>query len=247
MSVLVLGGTAEARALAQELHTRDVSVVSSLAGAVRRPRLPMGEVRIGGFGGVPGLFAYLRETDTRVVIDATHPFADRISANAAAACAEASMPLLRLERPGWTDHPLATTWAWVTDHDAAARAAAGQHGPVLLTTGRRHLERFVAPLAEHRVLVRVVDPVEIELPPNWEVRESRGPYDLDSERDLLHKNGVRVLVTKDSGGEHTVAKLLAAHDIGAHTVVVRRPPAAPGVATVTSVLDAVAWVSQQPT
>ena len=120
MSVLVLGGTAEARALAERLVAEGVEVLTSLAGRVVRPRLPVGEVRIGGFGGVEGLAHHLRSTVPQVVVDATHPFAAQISRHAATACAGVGIPLLRLQRPGWSADPLADTWAWVGSHDDAA-------------------------------------------------------------------------------------------------------------------------------
>ena len=111
--VLLLGGTSEARALAACLVTDGIDVTSSLAGRVARPRLPVGAVRIGGFGGVEGLRAALADYD--LVVDATHPFARGMSANAAAACAAEGIPLLRLERPGWEPRP---EWHYADGHDA---------------------------------------------------------------------------------------------------------------------------------
>ena len=196
MRVLLLGGTAEARELAAALVDADVDVVSSLAGRVARPRLPLGSVRVGGFGGVAGLTAALDGYDA--VVDATHPFAATISASAAHACGDTGVPLLRLARPGWETHPAAGHWHWVPSHDAAAATAAADHGPVFLTTGRQSLDRFVGPLASRTVLVRVVDPVTDPLPPGWTVLLSRGPYEVAQERDLMVTHGVRVLVTRAS-------------------------------------------------
>ncbi|MGH3745055.1 MAG: precorrin-6A/cobalt-precorrin-6A reductase, partial [Mycobacteriales bacterium] len=133
VSVLVLGGTAEARALAQRLDEEAIGFVSSLAGRVRRPRLPVGQTRIGGFGGADGLATHLREHRVGAVVDATHPFAEGISANAAVACRAAGVPLLRLARAGWAGQPGAGRWHWVDDHDGAARAAARLGSRVLLT------------------------------------------------------------------------------------------------------------------
>lgn len=242
MSVLLLGGTAEARALAADLDARGMRFVSSLAGRVARPRLPVGETRVGGFGGVEGLATYLTEHGVTAVVDATHPFATGMSANAAAACARTGVPLVRLARPGWADEPGADRWHWVDDHDAAARTAATLGHRVLLTTGRQRLDRFTGPLAAHAVVARVVDPVTEPLPDGWEVLLDRGPYTLERERDLLRTHRTEVLVTKDSGGDHTRAKLDAADALGVAVVVVRRPPAEPGVETVTDVAATVDWL-----
>ncbi|MGW3484462.1 cobalt-precorrin-6A reductase [Rhodococcus indonesiensis] len=240
MTVLVLGGTGEARALAARLETAGVAYLSSLAGRVRNPRLPVGEVRIGGFGGVEGLQQYLRGNGIDRVVDATHPFAARISGNAATACVAAGVPLLRLARPGWTG---AADWTWVDDHDAAAVAAAAGTS-VFLSTGRQTLDRFVGPLARHRVLVRVVEPLDLDVPASWTVLLARGPYTVDGERALLAGHDVDVLVTKDSGGDLTRAKLDAAAELGVRVVVVRRPPSPPGVPTVPTVAEAVAWATE---
>jgi precorrin-6A/cobalt-precorrin-6A reductase len=245
MRVLVLGGTGEARELARALHERGTDLVSSLAGRVERPRLPVGETRLGGFGGVEGLADYLRFEGIAVVVDATHPFATGISANAAAACAAAGVPLLRLARPGWSGEPGAMRWLWVDSHEEAARAAAALGGRVLLTTGRQNLDRFVDPLAHHRVLVRVVDPVEGPLPDGWATVLDRGPYSLERERELMREHRIDVLVTKDSGGSYTRAKLDAADGLGIEVVVVRRPAPEPGVESVSDVDAAVRWLSSR--
>lgn len=238
--VLLLGGTAEARELAGVLVAAGHDVTTSLAGRVARPRLPVGEVRIGGFGGVQGLRAALASYD--VVVDATHPFAATISAHAAAACGAEMpvVPLLRLARPGWCGD-----FAWVSSHAEAAAAAAACSRP-FLTVGRQSLGDFVGPLADHPVLARVVDPPQIELPPSWTVLLSRGPYELDAESALLRERRIDVLVTKDSGGAHTEAKLAAARLLGVPIVVVRRPPAPAGVVTVEDVAAAARWVADRP-
>jgi precorrin-6A/cobalt-precorrin-6A reductase len=241
--VLLLGGTAEARELAAALLGADVDVVSSLAGRVARPRLPVGSVRVGGFGGVEGLTAVLDGYDA--VVDATHPFAATISASAATACGHADVPLLRLARPGWGAHPAAGRWHWVASHEEAAATAAVAGGPVFLTTGRQTLHRFVGPLEARTVLVRVVDPVTDPLPPGWTVLLSRGPYEASQERDLMVSHGVRVLVTKDSGGPHTQGKLDAADGLGLTVVVVRRPTPPAGVEEVSDVPGAVRWLARR--
>ncbi|AXH93504.1 cobalt-precorrin-6A reductase [Micromonospora sp. WMMD718] len=244
MRILVLGGTGEARALAASLVDDGAVVVTSLAGRVARPRLPVGQVRVGGFGGIAGLAAYLAETRVRAVVDATHPFAEKISANAAAACPAAGVPLLRLERPGWAARPEASAWYWAGDHSEAARVAAGLGDRPFLTVGRQSLAHFVEPLRRHACLVRVVDEPDIVLPVSWKLLRSRGPYTLAHEREVMA--GTDVLVTKDSGGDHTVAKLEVAAERAMPVVIVRRagPPA--GVPLVRDVDAALAWVRALP-
>lgn len=243
MSVLILGGTAEARDLAVLLQEGGLRFSSSLAGRVARPRLPVGEVRVGGFGGIDGLRRHLTEAGVAAVVDATHPFAAGISANAAAACAAAEVPLLRLERPGWAAAPGADGWHWVDDHDEAAATASRVGRRPFLTIGRQSLDRFVGPLAGHHALVRVVDPPEVGLPASWRLLLNRGPYSVEGERELFADHGVDVLVTKDSGGGHTWSKMAVADELGVPVVVVRRPGSAPGVPVVDSAAAAAEWAS----
>jgi precorrin-6A/cobalt-precorrin-6A reductase len=152
------------------------------------------------------------------------------------------VPLLRLARRGWANDPRAARWHWAADHDDAATIAAGLGTVVLLTTGRQNLHRFTTPLVAHRVFARVVDPVDHALPPRWTVLLERGPYELDGERRLMVRCGVEVLVTKDSGGEHTRAKLVAADQLGVEVVVVRRPEPQHGVESVSDVAEALRWL-----
>lgn len=240
MNLLVLGGTGEARELAVLLEDAGVVFESSLAGRVVRPRLPVGPVRVGGFGGPEGLARHLRERGVTAVVDATHPFAAGISANAAAACAETAVPLLRLQRPGWAAAAEAEAWHWVEDHEQAAEVTATLGPRPLLTIGRQQLHRFVGPLASADVLARVVDEPDLELPPSWRYLLDRGPYDLAGESALLADRDV--LVTKDSGGAWTWPKMAAATGLGIPIVVVRRPPVPEGVEQVSDPAAAARWV-----
>lgn len=239
--ILILGGTAEARALAGELDARGVRVISSLAGRVSAPRLPAGEVRIGGFGGPGALAHWLVEHGISAVVDATHPFAQRISASAVRAGADAKVPLLRLERPGWQAGP-DDRWHWVGDlPQAAARVIELDPARVLLTTGRQGLEAFADDDARW-FLIRCVDPPAPPLPADHEVILDRGPYMLEGELSLIETHRIDVLVTKDSGGALTQAKLAAARLRGLPVVIVARPPR-PHVTCVSTVTQAAAWVT----
>jgi len=240
-TVLVLGGTAEARALAARLDGRPgLRVVSSLAGRVSRPVLPAGEVRVGGFGGAAGLAAWTRAEGVRAVVDATHPFAQTISANAAQACARAGVPLLRLARPAWTARP-GDDWRVAGSLEEAAALLPALGSRVFLTTGRQGLSVF-ASLDELWFLIRCVDPPSGPMPARGEVLLARGPYARDDERALMRRFGVEVLVTKNSGGALTEGKLDAARDLGLPVVMVSRPVPAPGVPSVADVAGAVGWV-----
>jgi len=235
--ILLLGGTAEARELAAALDDRGVVVISSLAGRVARPRLPAGSVRIGGFGGPKALARWLDEHHVGAVIDATHPFAERISASAAEACNATGVPRLLLERPGWTEDA-GDRWHPVEDLDAAAALLPRLGRRALLTTGRQGLERF-ATVKGVWFLIRCVDPPEPPLPESHELLLDRGPYTQAGEGALIDAHEIDVIVTKDSGGEMTRPKLDAARERSLPVIVVRRPPRPPGdrVPTVAAALE----------
>ncbi|WP_240965732.1 cobalt-precorrin-6A reductase [Streptomyces zingiberis] len=218
-------------------------VTSSLAGRVARPRLPAGEVRVGGFGGPEGLARWLREQRVDALIDATHPFADTITRHAARAAADAHVPLLVVRRPGWVAGP-GDDWRPAASLDAAARLLPSLGGRVLLTTGRTGLAAF-AGLTGPWFLIRTVDPPDPPLPPRHRLLLARGPFTLDGERELLREHRVDVLVTKDSGGDATAAKLTAARLAGLPVVLVRRPEPPAGVPLVTGEDEALEWLRER--
>ena len=228
--VLILGGTAEARALAKALVDAGVRVVSSLAGRVRDPALPVGEVRVGGFGGAAGLAAWVRDHDVAAVVDATHPFASTMTAHAVDACAATGVELVVLRRPGWPPEP---DWVWAGSVPAAAALLPSLGKRAFLTTGRTSLAAFAG--LDLEFLVRCVDPPTGPLPHRVHVLLDRGPFTVDGERALLRDHGIDVLVTKDSGGSLTSAKLAAARAEGVQVLVVRRPPLPAGVDAVDTV------------
>jgi precorrin-6A/cobalt-precorrin-6A reductase len=238
MTIVILGGTAEAHQLAAALVADGVDVVSSLAGRVRSPRLPPGRVRIGGFGGVDGLAEYLLQQRAAALVDATHPFAAMISGNAVQAANRTGTPLVRLERPGWGEHPRARSWIWVPDA-AAARVAADSACRPFLTTGRQSLAEFDS-WADRDVLVRLVDLPTKPLSERWTIITSRGPYTYASERQIIDEYAIDVLLTKDSGGPHTVATLDAAGDLDLPVVIIARPEHPP-VRIFSTVAEASAW------
>ncbi|MFJ6572709.1 cobalt-precorrin-6A reductase [Streptomyces sp. NPDC091292] len=233
--ILVLGGTTEARRLAATLtgtpgetsgdtsgDTSGVRVTTSLAGRVSRPGDLPGEVRVGGFGGTEGLAAWLREHRVSALVDATHPFAATISEHAVRAADAAGVPAVLLRRPGWLPGP-GDRWHDAASLDGAARRLPALGNRVFLTTGRTGLAAFAA-LDGLRFLVRSVEPPAPPLPRHAEVLLARGPFTVEGETALLRDRRIDVLVTKDSGGTATAAKLTAARTLGVPVLVVRRPP-----------------------
>ncbi|NMO53297.1 cobalt-precorrin-6A reductase [Actinoplanes sp. TBRC 11911] len=236
-TVLILGGTRDARELAGSLpgHT----VISSLAGRTTSPLLPPGEVRVGGFGGAEGLASFLRTRRVDVLVDATHPFAARISANAAVAAQVTGVPLLVLQRPGWVPGP-GDDWRRVRDLSQAAAELPGLGERVFLTTGRQEMAAFAA-VKECWFLARSIEPPEPPMPQRLAVIRDRGPFTLDGERNILKDHRIDVLVTKDSGGP--APKLSAARERGIPVLVVDRPSAPPGTETAATVPEAAATIA----
>jgi precorrin-6A/cobalt-precorrin-6A reductase len=245
--LLILGGTSEGRALAHAVHTANphVHLITSLAGVTEpAPDLP-GEVRSGGFGGADGLATYIKDNAINALIDATHPFAQRITENAMQACAQTDTPYLRLDRPEWT-MPADTDVVFVPDAHEAARLVARTSAAALLTIGRKDLAAFEG-VAKVKLVVRVIEQPDTGLKLNNAAYViARPPFTLDGEVALMQAYGIDTVVTKASGGDATRAKLDAAAAVGARLVVLRRPPAPdtePGFGRVFNVEDAVAWVS----
>ncbi|MFF7933613.1 cobalt-precorrin-6A reductase [Streptomyces sp. NPDC007940] len=239
--ILILGGTTEARELAAGLASRPgVRVTTSLAGRVTRPGAVAGEVRIGGFGGVAGLADWIREEQVDALVDATHPFARAITAHAVRAAAATGVRCVVLRRPGWRPGP-GDRWHQVDSLEEAARLLPSLGRRVFLTTGRTELAAF-AHLTELHFVVRSVELPEPPMPPHTEVLLARGPFTVADESTLLYDHCIDVLVTKDSGGAATSAKLTAARELALPVVVVRRPPLPDGVTAVPDVASVERWL-----
>ncbi|ABD87442.1 cobalt-precorrin-6A reductase [Rhodopseudomonas palustris] len=238
LRVLILGGTADANRLAQALASaQGIDAVLSYAGRTDHPTPPPIAWRVGGFGGVDGLVDYLRAEDIARVVDATHPFAAQMSAHAVAACAQAGVPLLALERKPW-QRQSGDRWIEVDDLQAAAVALGKAPRRVFLGIGRMHLKIF-ADYPQHDYLVRLVDPPRVPLPlPDAQVIVARGPFDRASDRAMLSDFHADCVVAKNAGGDAASAKIEAARDLALPVVMVRRPfvPARHSVETVDDVL-----------
>lgn len=240
--VLILGGTTQARALAEALaeppEGAGLRVTTSLAGRVDRPVVPPGALRVGGFGGVDGLAGWLCEHDVDALVDATHPFADRISANAVAAAARTGTPLLVLTRPAW--EPVdGDDWRYVDTVEQAAELVHDVGERALITTGRQSAPLFLTAARARRtagrpaaaLVIRCVQAPDTPPDPPDQLILDRGPFTLGGERNLLRDRQIDVLVTKNSGGPAAAPKLAAARELGLPVVVVDRPGAVTGPAT----------------
>nr|WP_294548227.1 cobalt-precorrin-6A reductase [uncultured Rhodopila sp.] len=241
MRLLILGGTTEASSLVRRIAERtDLQPVLSFAGRTQSPVTPPIPFRVGGFGGVAGLEAYLTEHGIRAVIDATHPFAAQMSQHAAAACGRLGVPLAVFTRPAWR-RQIGDRWTGVAGMAAAARALGEQPRRVFLTIGGLQLAAF-AEAPQHHYIVRTIDPPDaVRLLPSHRLILARGPFSLDDEIALMRDEKVDALVTKNSGGAATEAKLAAARALGIEMIVVERPEA--GAVPVYETLDGIlAWI-----
>ncbi len=242
--ILLLGGTGESRALAARLaECEGLEVITSLAGRTEHPLAIPGSLRIGGFGGVDALARYLTHEKIDLLIDATHPFAERISENAEAACRRSGTARLVLSRAAWQAVE-GDRWIAVADAQAAAEALKGLARQVFLSVGRQELEAF-EDLRDIWFLVRMIDAPRGDLPlKNYEVVLGRGPFETNGERALILLHGIQALVTKNSGGEATYAKIAVARELGLPVVMIERPPGKESE-TAESVDEALEWISQR--
>lgn len=230
----------EASALAAALAERGIPATLSYMGRVERPKPQPVPVRVGGFGGVPGLVDWLRAQGVTHLVDATHPFAARMSANAVAAAAETGVPLVALVRPAWAPGP-GDRWQRVPDIAGAVAALDGEGRRVMLAIGRMHLAEFAA-RPQHDYLLRLVDPPTEPPPlPRHTVVIDRGPFSAAADRALMVEHRVELVVSKNAGGAGAVAKLEAARDLGLPVLMIDRPtvPPRPEVGSVGAVLD---WI-----
>ena len=243
MRVLILGGTGEAAELVAKLaNIQGVEVITSLAGRTRKPSVPLGDVRIGGFGGVAGLANYLHEMKIDLLIDATHPFATQMALNAANAATTVNIPRIKLIRPPWQQVP-GDRWLEVDNIKSAATVLEHQAKRVFLTVGRQEIGAF-AHLHQIWFLMRMIDPPESNtaVPPGRLLCD-RGPFHLDDEREILIHHQIDTIVSKNSGGDATYAKIIAARELKLKVVMVKRPPLPPGE-QVTTIDQAVLWLLQ---
>jgi precorrin-6A/cobalt-precorrin-6A reductase len=220
--ILLLGGTTEANLMAEAIGKAGLTAVYSYAG---RTEAPMGQpihMRVGGFGGVAGLRAYLKAEGITHVIDATHPFAARMSTNAVVACEAEGVSLIALERAPWVAGE-GDRWTPVPDIAAAVAALSGPSQRVFLAIGRQHLDLFAAQ-PQHQYLLRLVDAPTDPLPmPLTKVVVARGPFDLSGDTALMRDHGTEVIVAKNAGGKGAVAKIAAARALGLPVVMIDRP------------------------
>ena len=244
LRVLVLGGTSDGFELATLLQAERarIDVISSLAGRTATPLVPPGTVRIGGFGGVDGLATYLQSERIDAVIDATHPFAATISRNAVIACERVGVPLVAWERARW-EPTAGDRWIRVPDFAHAARRAREIGTRIFLTIGRQELAAFAA-IADRWFLVRAIEPPQVALPPQHTLVLARGPFSYADECAIVREHAVDCIVTKDSGGSGTSAKLAAARERGIPVVIVDRPEPS-GARTVHALPPLLAWLGER--
>lgn len=242
--LLILGGTTEGADLARGLadwHGGKIDVTTSLAGRTRTPEPLPGKVRVGGFGGAGAMADYLRVHRIDAVVDATHPFAAQISANAVTACEFAGVPRLAVVRPEWQPQP-GDQWIFFDTVAALAEALPRYGRRAFLTVGSQELAAF-ARLADLWFLVRLVDPPAAPLPlAECQIVTGRGPFAEADERHLMASYAIDVLVTRASGGSATAPKLAAARRLGLPVTMIRRPPPPPGP-MVENAAAAIIWIT----
>ncbi len=241
--ILVLGGTGDAaKVIAQVALLPNVAVIASLAGRTPRPNIPsVGQVRLGGFGGVAGLIEFLQTEQIDLLVDATHPFAAQISHNAAVAAATCQIPRVLFNRPGW-EQQAGDRWIEVANHKAAAAILPELATRIFLTIGRQELKAF-ADLGSLWFLMRMITPPDPPIPPG-EVILQQGPFTIAAEKQLMQAHGIEAIVSKNSGGNATYAKIIAARELGLPVVMIPRPMLPEG-AVVQDIDAAVAWVQQR--
>ena len=224
MKILILGGTEEARALAEALVQMGHEVTTSLAGRTSQPLVPKGELRVGGFGGPEGLAAYLQREGVHRLVDASHPYAVQMAYNAVAAAQAANVPLVRLLRPAWTE-PQYAFWYHVENSEQAAEGLP-PGARVMMTVGHKDIGIFLA-REDCTFVVRTIEPMDFDLPPHAETLVSRPPYFVGAETELLKSQAITHLITKNSGGVQTEAKLRAAQQLRIAVVMIARPELPP--------------------
>lgn len=212
--------------LARLLAEAGAEAIFSYAGRTDKPMAQPLPTRVGGFGGVAGLVAYLRAEKITHVVDATHPFAAQMSTNAVHACAEAGVPLVGLERPGWPQSE-GDRWTYVPDMASAVASLPDQGARVFLAIGKQHVGDFAGKPANF-YLLRLVDPPTVPLPmPEAMAVIARGPFDMASDRQLLEDHEITHIVAKNSGGSGARAKLDAARALGLPVILIDRPKVPP--------------------
>ncbi|RLQ88273.1 cobalt-precorrin-6A reductase [Notoacmeibacter ruber] len=229
---LILGGTADARQLAFLLENEGYEVLLTLAGVTRSPRDQGVPVRIGGFGGAAGLARYLREHRFDLLIDATHPYAARISANAVEAAGRANLPIIALRRAAWESQK-GDDWHDVPDLTSALSALGTQPKRIFVALGRKEIAEL-SDAAHHHYVIRSVDPIDAaNAPPKRHEIRGRGPFPIEAERELLRHQQIDAIICKNSGGSSAAAKLHAARELGLPVFMLVRPtlPEVPSAST----------------
>lgn len=238
--ILLLAGTAEARALAEALSGAGIAACASFAGAVAeidRIALPH---RVGGFGGEAGFRRYLSEEGITAVIDATHPFAAQITPRTARVCGDLGLPYLRLQRPAWQAGE-GDRWTFVARPEDLPRVIP-QGARVFLSVGRKELARYQG-LEGREVVLRSIDPPG-DLPDGWRCVQGRPPFPVEEEKALFALTGIEWVVTKNAGGASSMAKLVAARQLGLAVAMIERPPLPEGVDVAEDVETALHWARE---